>query len=260
MEQKNKRRARAVFFIALFVFIVCIAVLIWCVLHRNTAQQDYSEYTSPVTEAESAETEETEEATELEDNPINFDELIAVNPDVYAWIRIPNTNIDYPVAQSSSDDSFYLSHNINKEYEFAGMIYTEMKNSKDFTDPNTVLYGHNMLDGSMFQNLHLFRDEEFFDENPYIYIYTPGHILTYEIFSAYRYDNRHILNSFDFSDKEVFAEYLEFALNPKSLIVNVRSGVDVTVEDKIITLSTCIGDSNYRYLVQGVLTDDQPTK
>ena len=68
----------------------------------------------------------------------------------------------------------------------------------------------------MFRDLHKFRnDETFFDKNKYIYVYTPGHILTYEICAAYRYDNRHILNSFDFSDSEVFKEYLETVKNPK---------------------------------------------
>lgn len=198
---------------------------------------------------------------ELPENPIDFDTLKKRNDDIYGWIEIPNTQINYPIVQSlEEDDSFYLNHNVDKQYDINGSIYTEKLNNLSFTDPNTLIYGHDMLDGSMFQNLHKFRVKKFFDENQYIYIYTEGHILKYKIFAAYKSDNKHILNSYDFSDKDVYAEYLKNAQNPKSLEVNTRD-CSLTTEDRIITLSTCIGnEKNYRYLVQGVLIDDTLTK
>jgi sortase B len=197
---------------------------------------------------------------ELPDNPIDFEAEKLKYPDIYAWINIPNTKVNYPVVQSPTDDSFYLDHNAEKKYTKAGAIYSEIKNNKDFSDPNTVLYGHNMLNGSMFRDLHNFRkDENFWNENKYIYIYTPGHILTYEICAAYRYDNRHILNSFNFSDSTIFEEYLETVKNPKSLIMRTRE-VELNKDSKILTLSTCISNPAYRYLVQGVLIKDEPTK
>ena len=197
----------------------------------------------------------------LPPNPIDFKSLKKGNEDIYAWIKIDNTNVDYPVVQSyEEDDYFYLNHNIEKKFGINGAIYTEKHNKTDFSDPNTVIYGHDMLDGSMFRTLHKFRDEKFFKENEFIYIYTEGHILKYRIFAAYKWDNRHILNSYDFSDEKVFADYLEEIKNPKSLMVNKRD-VDLTTSDKIITLSTCIGnEKNYRYLVQGVLIDDTRTQ
>ena len=200
-------------------------------------------------------------SAELPENPIDFKALKKKNPDIYAWITIENTQVDYPIVQAyEEDDGFYLDHNINKQYDINGSIYTERANSLDFSDPNTLIYGHNMLDGSMFQNLHKFRKKDFFDNNKYITIYTEGHILKYEIFAAYKSDNRHILNTFDFSKSQVFKEYLKNAQNPKSLEVNKRS-VKMDENDKIITLSTCIGNETaYRYLVQGVLIDDTITK
>ncbi len=204
---------------------------------------------------------ESQPEPELVDNPIDFKTLQENNPDIYAWIKVPGTKVDYPVLRSNDKpEDFYLNHDENGKYKFAGSIYSQMYNTDDFTDPNTILYGHNMNNGSMFASLHSFRKASFFNENQYIYIYTPGHILTYTIYSAYRYDNRHILYSFDFSDKQVFADYIEMTKNPKSTIVNVRKDVNVTADDKIITLSTCITNDNYRYLVQGVLTDDTLTK
>lgn len=97
--------------------------------------------------------------------------------------------MNYPIVQSSTDDTFYIHRGIDKEDLYAGAIYTEMQNAKDFSDPNTVLYGHNMKDGSMFATLHNFRDRDFFDQHREIIIYTPKHILHYTVFAAYTYDD-----------------------------------------------------------------------
>ena len=196
----------------------------------------------------------------LVENPIDFKSLQDINSEVYAWVKVPNTNIDYPIAQSSTDDSYYIHHNIYGKWIYSGTIYTEMQNRKDFSDPNTVIYGHNMSKGYMFHNLNFFQKEDFFNKTREFYIYTPGHILTYTIFAAYQYDDRHILNSFDFTDEQVYSDYIESAKNPISMIKNVRNDVTVTTKDKIVTLYTCYGTGKkYRYLVQGVLTNDQKT-
>ncbi len=192
---------------------------------------------------------------------VNFTDLWKINRDIYAWIKIPNTAVNYPVLQTSGDDRFYLEHNIYGQYSFAGCIYSEKVNSKDFSDPNTVLYGHNLLNGTMFASLHNFRDPNFFANNEYIYIYMPDRTLIYRIFSAYEYDDRHIMYSFDFNDEEVFAEYLEYATNPtNSMTANIRE-TEVTTDDTILTLSTCMDNiESSRYLVQGVLIRDEPVK
>lgn len=197
----------------------------------------------------------------LPENPINFAELQTQNKDVYAWIRIPNTRVDYPVLQSSvEDDNYYINRDINHKTVRAGSIYSQRLNSKKFDDPNTILYGHNMKNGTMFRDLRKFRDQEFFAQNEYMYVYYPGHILTYRIFAAYRYDDRHILNSFDFNNKEVYAKYLEMVKNPDSMVKNVREEVVLTTDDRILTLSTCMDYGKNRYLVQGVLIKDELTK
>ena len=123
----------------------------------------------------------------------------------------------------------------------------------------SVLYGHNMANGSMFATLHRFYDADFFNQNRYIYVYTPDRKLTYEIVSAFEYDNRHIMNSFDFSDDNVFSDYLNMIKNPHSVSVNKRN-TELTTDDKILVLSTCLNSGDGRYLVQGVLKKDEPTK
>ena len=214
-----------------------------------------------VSTTESAPTTTTTEAVVLPDNPIDFAAEQAENPHVVAWIRIPGTVIDYPVMQSGNDvpENFYLDHAPDRTSDRNGSIYIQQINRADFTHPNTVLYGHNMANGSMFAALRKYRDTAFFTENEYIYIYTPGHILTYRIFSAFVYDDRHILNSFNFSDPEEYADFLDQSLNPISMTKQVRKDIPVTTDDRIITLSTCTAYSRERYLVEGVLIDDQPT-
>lgn len=198
----------------------------------------------------------TEVLTELEDQPIDFTKLNEINPELYAWIRIPDTNIDYPVAQHDGEDqTFYLHRDMYGEPQFAGCIYSEKPNKKDFSDPVTVLYGHNMINGAMFQNLHLFREREFFDNHKYVYVYTKQGSLVYEIYAAYTYDDRHILKSFDFSKEKDLKKYINESLHPRQMDAMVREGVDVTVDDHVLTLSTCLADQpGSRLLVQAVLT------
>lgn len=201
----------------------------------------------------------------LPENPIDFPKLWEKNTDIYAWIRIPNTRVDYPILHSYYvGDNYYFRRDMyTKEYSRAGSIYTQIRNSRDFSDPNTLIYGHNMSNDSMFATLLRFQDEDFFDSNEFIYIYLPDRKLTYRVFAAYIYDDRHILNAFDFSDEEIFAAYLESCLNPKSMVRNVREGVELTTRDRIVTLSTCPHHSRSekkRYLVQGVLINDERTR
>lgn len=196
----------------------------------------------------------------LDIDQVNFDELMKINSDIYAWIYIPGTGVDYPVAraESNGDDSFYLEHNIYKQYQFSGTIYSEIKNNPDLHDRVTVLYGHNMLNGSMFASLHNYEDPSFFDEYNTIYMLTKDKVLTYLVYSAYTYDDRHILNTFNMNDDTIFQEYLNLTLAPYSYNENVREGVELNLDSRILTLSTCTnGAASTRYLVQGVLVDER---
>ena len=259
---KNLKTKRLFCLISLILcLVVFVGVFSGC---RTNPAPDVYNTTVPVASEETQfQTEETTSAKEvLPVNPINFDELQDINSDLYAWIKIPGTVIDYPVAQSSNgDDNYYLHHNYMGDYEFAGTIYSQIHNTKYFVERVTVLYGHNMLDGSMFAGLHDFSDPEFFEENDTMYIYIPGHILTYKIFAAYDYDDRHIMNSFEFHRDEVYEQYIKDCLNPHSVNSIVREGVELDLDSRIVTLSTCHDyNSSLRFLVQGVLVDDQRTQ
>lgn len=214
--------------------------------------------------ADKAQEEEPEEdilkqpGVEIPEKNLDFTTLQEENQDIYAWIYIPGTKVDYPVLQHPTDDSYYLEHNLDGSEGYPGCIYTEAVNSKDFTDPNTVLYGHNMKDGSMFATLHDFEDSQVFEENPYIFVYTPQKTFVYQIFAAYKYNAIHLIYNFDLNNSEVFQNYLEQIFEIRDMEANIRKDVSVNADNHIISLSTCIsGEKNKRFLVQGVLLNDE---
>lgn len=203
-----------------------------------------------------------EEAAENQkaEEEIDFDYLWAVNPDIVAWITIPGTNIDYPVLQHPSDDSYYLTHNLDGSYGYPGCIYIESLNAADFSDSNTVLYGHNLKAKTMFTELHKFENKDFFEEYNEVILYLPDQTLHYRIFAAHVYDDRHLLYSFDFSDADIYAGFLKSIYDIRDMSANIDRTFEVTAQDRIISMETCIsGEDNRekRYLVHAVLQEDK---
>lgn len=250
-------RSKIVVAIIILVLLVALGVSGYILFSKlngdEQAENNYKELNSQVS------VEETTPKEKVEGNPINFKSLQKTNSEIFGWIYIPGTNVDYPLLQSEQSDDYYLHKDIYGKYSYAGSIYAEYCNSTELTDPVTVLYGHNMANGSMFANLHKFEDSDFFKKHKYFYIYTPTAKRTYEIVSAYNYDDRHIMNSFNFAEKEVFKDYLSYIQNPRSSVKNVRTKLDhkLTVKDKVVTLSTCLNSGDGRYLVQGVLIKNE---
>ena len=193
----------------------------------ETAQQS----TQVSENAGDTETDSHKEQYDIPQKNLDWEELEAVNPDIYAWIYIPNTNIDYPVLQRSGDNDYYLKHNLDGSRGKPGCIYTEDLNSKEFTDYNTV-------------------------NNQYVYIYTKDRTLVYKIFAAYTNDAKHILNSNDFTSEQGLSDYLEKVFKKAQAEGYLRDDVAVTGENAILTLSTCTTSSDKRYIVQAVLVNE----
>lgn len=236
--------------------VICAGISIYQYAQQKHAGESYKEVRTDVKRTEER-TETPKEAAKDSKNiaiPIDFTALQAENPDVYAWIQIPGTSIDYPILQSQTDNTYYLNHALDGSEQPEGAIFTENYNTRTFEDPNTVIYGHDMKNGSMFQNLHNYEDREFFDTNRDVKIYLPDRILHYKIFAAYLYDDRHLLLSFHFEDPEVYQNYLNQIFSMRDMNAFVDTSMKVTSEDSIITLSTCYGNNEaQRYLVQAVL-------
>lgn len=224
---------------------------------RSAAETETAAESAETEQAEPEETETEEAGTEIVEDlliPVNFEELVEVNPDIYAWITIPDTAVDYPVVQNKEDNSFYLTRSAEREDSVSGAIYSENLNKTDFSDVHTVLYGHNMKDGSMFADLHKYEDKEFFEDHQEISVYTPDAIRSYRIFAAYIYDDRHLLQSFDCEEPEIFEAYIRSVKEQRNLYANIDEDVIIEAGDHILTLSTCHSMGNeYRYLVQAVL-------
>lgn len=180
---------------------------------------------------------------------LDWDALTLQNPDIYAWIYIPGTNIDYPMLQHPTDANYYIEHNIDGTTGYPGCISTQYYNSKTFNDPNTIVYGHNMKNGSMFRTLHYYEDETFFEENPYVYIYTPDATYIYEIFATTTVSNKHLMKVYNFWDIKGFNSFVSNVCSTKGKYSYVREGSEPIYGDYLLTLSTCNGNSSKRWLV-----------
>ncbi len=253
---KKRKAAKCILIIIAIIMIIFGAVSFGVYLYDQYNADQQEEQLSSVAET----TVKTENTV---DNPIDFDSLTEKNDEIYAWIKVPGTKVDYPVVQSSVDDDFYLKHSaMDKKWLASGAIYTQSMNSKLFNDRVTVIYGHNGYKETMFTSLHSFAQKNFFDKHEYFYIYTPDSKLTYRIISAFKYDDRHILNTFDFQDDSVFEKFIQMLQNPDSNNKNVRQNLDkeITKNDNIAILSTCItNQKSSRYLVCGVLIKNEKT-
>lgn len=264
--EKNRSKGllyRILLLIFLIGLIVCIALFVRSRIAQKRAEKIFSEMSAQSTETVSQETEMPEESDilaepgiEAPEKNLDWEALAEQNGDIYAWIYIPGTQVDYPVLQHQTEDDYYLRHNVDDSSGYPGCIYTQSLNSRDFTDPNTVLYGHNMKNGSMFGSLHEFEDNTFFEENRYVYIYTPDAAYCYEIFAACEFSDAHLLYQYDFSTQGGFEAYLDDVMNVRDMNSHVRTETEVTAESRILTLSTCVsGKANRRYLVTAVLLD-----
>lgn len=220
------------------------------------------EFTPIVTVPEPAPADDPAPESELPDNPVDFTALQAEFPEAVAWIRIPDTGIDYAVMQSGPDtaEDYYLEHNEAGEKDRNGSIYIQKYNEADLSDPNTILYGHNMRGYKMFGAVHKFKKADFFNEHEYLYIYTPGHVLTYRIYSLFTYGTRHLLWAYDFDSEEGYQAFIDKTLNPRTSTQQVREGVTPTTADRLVTLSTCLNSGDGRLLLVAVLVEDMETK
>lgn len=178
---------------------------------------------------------------------IDFAGLSDINEDVIGWIDLPALELSYPILQGNDND-YYLHRNINKEKSFSGSIFMDSANSSSFQNFNTVIYGHNMRDGSMFARLKEYQNQEIYTSCPYFWIYTPDASFLYQIFSVRTVRVSDDVYTILFPNKSTYANWLKrmqeesgFAEKPK-----LQTG------DRIVTLSTCTGDDSARQIVQGV--------
>ena len=255
MSRGKKKRKTAgdilryiILIIAACVFVFSAVQLGRIFLEYRAGTQEYDRIREYVQEDPQEETEQPEEG-EAEDRPVppavDWESLKAINSDIIAWLQIEGTEISYPVVKGTDND-YYLHHTFEKNYNSAGSIFVEYTNSSDFQDCNTIIYGHNMRNGSMFGLLRKYFQTQDSLPGRYVWICTPEKDYRYEIFSSHVVDASGEVYTLFSAPDEQFQQYLD-SMKAQSL---VDFGVDVTKEDKIITLSTCTGNDATRFVVQ----------
>ena len=181
-----------------------------------------------------------------EEYRVDFEKLKQKNPDTIAWIKVNGTDIDFPVVKGI-DNSYYLTHNFDKEKNKAGWIFADYRNKFDGTDKNIIIYGHNMKNGSMFASLKDVIKEEWYnnENNKYIALITENENCKYQVFSVYQIETEEYYLQTNISNFKEFVEKIKGRSKKKF-------NVDIKETDSILTLSTCADNTKYRVVLHAV--------
>lgn len=206
---------------------------------------------------------ETETETSVPDTQpaeyLDFSALQGINPDIYAWIEIEGTKVDYPVLQSPDNDDRYLNTAYDGSRYIGGAIFTQATyNSNDFNDPVTLIYGHTMASGTLFGQLQrVYTSPEGFASHGEVTLYLPDEVRYYDVFAAVPFENIHIMHNYDFTVEYWYENFFDRVFNVRSLGANFNEEKRPQPGDRVIILSTCLNeDSSKRFLVMAVNRDD----
>ena len=219
--------------------IVCIVIIVGClialgiIIYSYLHQQKYYEDLADVAIVEPTD--------DLADMTVDWDSLRATNPDIVAWIKVPDTVIDYPVVQAS-DNETYLHRSFDGSSGItssAGCIFADYTNSPDFTDKLTGLYGHHMNDGSMFAAFADFADQEQFDAHRTVYILTPTMNYKLTTFSVVLTNGSDLIVQTSFADDAAFTSYIEDKLSRSVVSQPATESIAAADVKQAFLFSTC---------------------
>lgn len=192
---------------------------------------------------------ESEKKTENAWPEVDFEGLAAINPDIVGWIYSEDTPINYPIVQGT-DNSYYLKHLYTGEYNGAGSIFLDSRNSSDFSDRHTIVYGHHMQNGSMFSSLTGYKKQDYYEAHPILYLITPEKNYEIEVFAGYVASVKDDAWQITFDSEESFQAWIGRAIEKSTFSSNITP----VATDRIITLSTCSYEfDNARYVLLGIL-------
>ena len=178
---------------------------------------------------------------------VDFDKLDNVNNNIQAWIYLNDSNINYPIVQGN-DNNYYLSKTVDGDYNPNGTLFIDYRNNKDFSDPNTYIYGHNMKNDTMFGELEKYKKQEYYNNHKEMYILTRKNQYKLEVFAGYTTEDGSEIYNFIGNDSN--ERLVELAMSKSDF----SSDVKVDYNDKVVVLSTCSYDyENARYVLIGVL-------
>ncbi len=189
---------------------------------------------------------------------VDFEPLYEINDEIVAWIRIDDTEVNYPITRAE-DNEYYLKHLYNKKPNVSGSIFMDYRANQDFSSDNTILYGHNMRNNTMFGSLKKYKKESYFEEHKYIWLITPKATYQYEIYAAYEFDSSKEAHIINFNSEESFQKYLD-EIKKKTIL---SSELEVGTKDHLLTLSTCTDveqDERFTIVAKRVMTYIVPEK
>lgn len=193
--------------------------------------------------------EELEQALALVD--FEFNAWQSINPHVQAWIQNDSINVNHPVL-ASPDNEYYLTRDVDLSAKAMGSIFFDFRNNPDFSGRNTIIYGHNFDNGLMFSNLVWYKDQHFFEEHPFYYLYTPDQVYRVDIAAGI------VVSETDITYLDIeFQSDLEFRSLLQKIKTNsvINSEIELTPSDKLVTLYTCTNDwQGQRFVVIGKIT------
>lgn len=186
---------------------------------------------------------------------IDFNYLKELNPDIVGWIFMERENINYPIVLGK-DNYYYLNHLPDRTPNRLGSIFMDYRNKGGFIDDTTVLFGHNMLDESMFAPLENYRQQEYFDEHPSLYIFTPDATYRLDVYAGYVVE-AHDIDSLHQKIKNI-EEKRDFVASSVARST-FKSNVHIADDDRFVSLYTCNYDyTDSRYVVQTKLVKISP--
>lgn len=240
--RKNVRLNRIIYFLAITnIILACIYINIFSSLKAEGVEESQLLNSVVIEDSESQGNEEQEENVVTE-RMLKVEKLQEENEDIVGWIEIEGTNINYPVLQGE-DNEYYLTHNYKRETSKKGSIFLTKDYDWDLPSTNLLIYGHNIINGQMFQDLLKYADEEFYKEHPVIRFATQNEDKEYEIISAFKSrvfykSEQNVFRYYDFVNAENEEEYNEFVKNAKKASLY---DIEKTAEygDQLITLVTC---------------------
>ncbi len=175
----------------------------------------------------------------------DFEELQKINKDIIAWIWCEDTVLHYPVVQSY-DNEYYLHRLTDHSWNFSGTPFLDYRNNSNFSDFNTIIYAHNMLNGTMFASLYEWEDEKWREEHPIITVFTPDDVVRVKVLAAFETDTKSFVYTIPSGE-----ELKEYFVNRLSEKIFPELDTKISVENKFVTLSTCTTTSKTRFVVVG---------
>lgn len=242
--------------IIIIIFFVCLGIFAGWQIYReyseyhkgSTSYTELDQYVDLPDEEDTSQPEQSAQDT-INWPEVNFEELSAINQDIVGWIYIEDTKINYPVVQGN-DNQYYLKHLFNGQWNNAGCIFLDSRNTPDFSDRHSIIYGHHMKNDTMFSGLTEYKKQEFYDAHPTVLLVTPEQNIRIEVFAGYVANVKDDAWEIDLESDMKFEEWLADAKERSCF----ESGIAPAVTDRIVTLSTCSYEfDNARFVLLGVI-------